>query len=216
MQRLAELVIFAGRRREGPQTPPRIWRRLFHLIAGSSIPLAGIFAPELEFVLALTVLAAGSVVLELSRFGIGPLNRVYMRWMAPLLKEEETSRMTGATHMLVASAVVFWLFGKEVGVPVMFYLSLGDPVAAIVGRRLPGPRLAGKSPGGTAGIRRRRFGGCRGAGLLRGRRLPLGPVGRGRDCSRSRTGGNPARRQSRHPADCRNCNVGHGPVTWRE
>ena len=57
MQRLAELVIFAGRRREGPQAPPRIWRRLFHLTAGSSIPLAGIFAPELEFVLALTVLA---------------------------------------------------------------------------------------------------------------------------------------------------------------
>ena len=150
MQRLAELVIFAGRRREGPQAPPRIWRRLFHLIAGSSIPLAGIFGPEREFAVALAVLAAGAVVLDLSRFGIGPLNRVYMRWMAPLLKGEEISRMTGATHMLVAAALVFWLFGKEVGVPVMFYLSLGDPVAAMVGRRLPGPRLAGKSPGGTA------------------------------------------------------------------
>ena len=149
MRRLAELVIFAGRRREGPQAPPRIWRRLFHLIAGSSIPLAGIFAPEREFVLALAVLAAGAVVLDLSRFGIGPLNRVYMRWMAPLLKGEEVSRMTGATHMLVAAALVFWLFGKEVGTPLMFYLSLGDPVAAMVGSRLPGPRLAGKSPGGT-------------------------------------------------------------------
>ena len=149
MQRLAELVIFAGRRQEGAQAPPRIWRRLFHLTAGSSIPIAGIFAPDREFLVALAVLAAGSVALDLSRFGIGPLNRVYMRWMAPLLKGEEVSRMTGATHMLVASCFAFWLFGKEVAVPVMFYLSLGDPVAAVVGRRMPGPRLAGKSPGGT-------------------------------------------------------------------
>ena len=149
MQRLAELVVFAGRRQRGSQEPPRIWRRLFHLIAGSSIPLAGIFAPDREFLLALAVLAAGAVALDLSRFGIGPLNRVYMRWMGPLLKGEEVSRMTGATHMLVGATIVFWLFGKEVAVPVMFYLSLGDPVAAMVGGRLPGPRLAGKSPGGA-------------------------------------------------------------------
>ncbi len=149
MQRLAELVIFAGRRQRGPQAPPQVWRRLFHLIAGSSIPFAGIFAPDKEFLAALAVLAVGAVVLDLSRFGVGPLNRVYMRWMAPLLKGEEVSRMTGATHMLLASCLVFWLFGKEVAVPVMFYLSLGDPVAAIVGRRMPGLRLAGKSPGGT-------------------------------------------------------------------
>ena len=149
MQRFAELFIFAGSRQRGPQSPPRIWRRLFHLFAGSSIPVAGIFAPERELLLALAVLAAGAMALDLSRFGIAPLNRVYMRWMAPLLKGEEVSRMTGATHMLVASCLVFWLFGREVAVPVMFYLSLGDPVAAIVGSRLPGPRLAGKSPGGT-------------------------------------------------------------------
>ena len=149
MLRFAEYVIFAGRRQQEPQAPPRVWRRLFHLSAGSAIPLAGIFAPDREFLAALAVLAAGAVVLDLSRFGIGPLNRLYMRWMAPLLKGEEVSRMTGATHMLVAAAFVFWLFGKDVGVPVMFFLSLGDPVAAMVGRRLPGPRLAGKSPGGT-------------------------------------------------------------------
>ena len=149
MQRFAELVIFAGRRQSEPQAPPRIWRRLFHLFGGSSIAFAGIFAPEREFLIALALLAAGAVVLDLCRLGIGPFNRVYMRWMAPLLKGEEVSRLTGATHMLLAAALVFWLFDREVGVPVMFFLSLGDPAAAVVGRRLPGPRLAGKSPGGT-------------------------------------------------------------------
>ena len=52
--------------------------------------------------------------------------------------------------MVIAALIVFILYGKEVGIPVMFFLSLGDPAAAIVGRRMPGPRIFGKSPGGTA------------------------------------------------------------------
>ena len=150
MQRLAGLVIHGGRRRSGPRPQPRVWRRLFHVFAGSAIPTAGILAPEREFLIALAVVAAGAALLDLSRFALGPLNRAYMRWMAPLLKSDEDARMTGATHMLIAAALVFWLFGKEVGVPVMFFLSLGDPAAAIVGRRAPGPRVMDKSPVGTA------------------------------------------------------------------
>lgn len=155
LQRIAALVVFGGERRPstgsgGTAAQPRIWRRLFHVVAGSCIPIAGIFAPHSEFVVALVVLAVGALLLDLSRFGIGPLNRLYLRLMAPLLKSDEESHITGATYMLVAAALVFWLFGREVGVPVMLYLSLGDPAAAIVGRRMPGPRLLGKSPGGTA------------------------------------------------------------------
>lgn len=149
MQRLAELVVYAGKKRSGPAVPPTIWRRLFHVVAGSSIPTAAIWAPEREFLFALGALATGAILLDLSRFGIGPLNRLYMKWMAPLLKTEEEARMTGATHMLIAATLVFWLFGRDVGIPVMYYLSLGDPIAALVGRRLPGPRVRGKSPGGT-------------------------------------------------------------------
>ena len=150
MQRFARLVIFGGERRIGPTAQPKMWRRLFHVFAGSTIPIAGIFAPENGLTLALAVLAAVALALDLVRFGVGSLNRVYLRWMAPLLKSDEESHITGATYMLVAALLIFWLYGKDVGVPVMFFLSLGDPVAAIVGRRMPGPRLMGKSPGGTA------------------------------------------------------------------
>ena len=155
LQRIAGLALFGGERRRfassgGEGAQPKIWRRLFHVLAGSCIPIAGIFAPHNEFVITLAVLAVGALLLDLSRFGIGPLNRLYLRLMAPLLKSDEESHITGATYMLLAAALVFWLFGKDVGVPVMFYLSLGDPAAAIIGRRMPGPRLLGKSPGGTA------------------------------------------------------------------
>jgi len=52
--------------------------------------------------------------------------------------------------MVIAALVVYLLYGKEVAIPVMFFLSLGDPAAALVGRRMPGPRILGKSPLGTA------------------------------------------------------------------
>ena len=150
LQRFAALVVFGGEQRNGPTTRPKVWRRLFHVFAGSTIPIAGILAPESAFLIALAVLAGGALALDMARFGIGPLNRLYMRWMAPLLKSDEEAHITGATYMLIAAVLVFWLFGHSVGIPVMFFLSLGDPAAAIVGSRMPGPRLMGKSPGGTA------------------------------------------------------------------
>ena len=130
-------------------TPP-IWRRLFHVIAGSSVPVAGIFAPEDGMVIALAVLAAGGLSLDLLRFRIGWLNQVFLRWFAPLLKPEEGHRITGATYMLIAASIVFYFFGTTIAVAAMMFLALGDPAAALVGRRTPGPRIWGKSPGGTA------------------------------------------------------------------
>jgi dolichol kinase len=99
---------------------------------------------------ALAILAAQGLVLDLVRLKVGWLNALFMRSMASLLKEDEAGHITGATYMLIAALIVFLLYGKEVGIPVMFFLSLGDPAAAMMGRRTPGPRILGKSPGGTA------------------------------------------------------------------
>ncbi len=150
MRRYLGMLVYGRDRRVTSGAPPPIWRRLFHVVAGSSIPLAAIFIPETALIWALAVLAAQGLVLDLVRFRVGWLNSLFMRWLAPLLKEDEEAHITGATYMLIAALIVFVLYGKEVGIPVMFFLSLGDPAAAIVGRRMPGPRILGKSPGGTA------------------------------------------------------------------
>ena len=197
----------------GASAQPRIWRRLFHVFAGSSIPVAGILAPEQEFLIALAVVAAGALLLDFSRFGFGPLNRVYMRWMSPLLKSDEDSHITGATYMLIAAVPVFWVFGKDVGVPVMFFLSLGDPAAAMVGRRMPGPRLFGKSPVGTAAFAAT---GAAVAALLVGTGAigtSLGAVARRGHRGAGGTGRPPARRQPDHPPHRRGGNVGYGGLT---
>ena len=151
MHRFLDMLVYGGEKRvvEGGALPP-IGRRLFHVVAGSCIPLAGIFLSETVMIWALAILAAQGLVLDLVRFRVGWLNALFMRSMAPLLKEDEAGHITGATYMLIAALIVFVLYGKEVGIPVMFFLSLGDPAAAMMGRRMPGPRLLGKSPGGTA------------------------------------------------------------------
>ena len=129
---------------------PPVWRRLFHLIAGSSIPIAGIFAASAHMVIALAALSAAALALDLVRFRLGWLNRYFLRWLAPLLKGSEKSRITGATYLLIAALAVFWLFDSTIAVASLLFLSLGDPAAALVGRPMPGPRIWGKSPGGTA------------------------------------------------------------------
>ena len=151
IRRCASFVLFGGQRRTGGAAgPPPVWRRLFHVFVGSLIPIAGIFVTEQWMVWALAALAGASLFIDLARFNTSWLNRIYLRWFAPILKQDEAAHVTGATYMLIAALAVWLLYGKEVGVPVMFYLSLGDPAAALIGRRVPGPRVLGKSPGGTA------------------------------------------------------------------
>ena len=91
-----------------------------------------------------------SLGLDLMRFRMAGLNRLFLRWLAPLLKYDEDRKITGASYMLVAAFIAFLAFDRQVAVLALFFLALGDPAAALVGSRMPGPRLLGKSPGGTA------------------------------------------------------------------
>ena len=133
----------------GASAAPPLGRRLFHAVAGSLPPLAGIFAPMPELVIILAILALGSLSLDLTRFRVSWLNRLFLRWLRLLLKSSEDRRITGATYLLVAAFLSFLLFDRPVAIAVLLFLSLGDPAAALVGRPMPGPRLFGKSPVGT-------------------------------------------------------------------
>ena len=90
------------------------------------------------------------MALDLLRFRVGWLNQVFLRWFFPLLKPNEGSRITGATYLVIGALFSFLLFGSDIAVAALFFLALGDPAAAVVGRRMPGPKIYGKSPGGTA------------------------------------------------------------------
>ena len=100
-------------------------------------------------IFALAALTAGGFALDLARFRLAWLNNLFLRWLAPLLKADESRRITGATYMMMAALVVFVFFHQSVAVAALLFLALGDSAAALVGMRTPGPRVFGKSPGGT-------------------------------------------------------------------
>ena len=141
------LPLRGGGREAGGQPP--VPRRFFHIAAGSTIPIAGIFLPESVMVAGLGIVSAGGLGMEIARFKVEWLNQCLVRWLAPLLKADEDRRITGATYMVIAGLIAFLLFDTVVAVSAMLFLALGDPAAALVGRRMPGPRLFGKSPIGT-------------------------------------------------------------------
>ena len=114
------------------------------------MPLLGILAPPVPFLIALGTLAFGGLAFDLFRMRIGWLNQLLVRWLAPLLKQEEGQSVTGATYLAISGFFSFLLFDQGTAAAGMLFLSLGDPAAALVGRRMPGPRVFGKSPGGTA------------------------------------------------------------------
>ena len=126
--------------------------------AGSAIPLIGIFLNDGVMVILLAALSGLALLVEMVRFRLPSLNHTLVGWMRPLLKETEERRITGATYIAISALVAFLIFDKPIAITVLFFLSLGDPAAALVGSRMDGSRwplgirVFGKSPWGTLGF----------------------------------------------------------------
>jgi dolichol kinase len=127
---------------------PEPGRRAVHL-AGTAIPAAYLLDVlawrDLRLVLAAA--AAGVAVLELARlrgwFGGRPMGRVY----AALTREYERRNVAGYALFTWSTALVAWLFAPGVAVPGMLALTVGDPVAGVLGRRASGDGDEGDGDG---------------------------------------------------------------------
>ena len=117
--------------------------------ACSVIPALGIFLSETAMVILLAVLSGLALMVETARLMFPKLNHLLVAWLRPLLKETEDRRITGATYIAVSALVAFLIFDKRVAFMALFFLALGDPVAALVGSRIGGYRVFGKSPWGA-------------------------------------------------------------------
>lgn len=130
-------------------SPARLGRHLFHLVAISATALLALAIPEPTYRLLIGSGALLALSLDLARLRIGRLNRLFIRWLGPVLKASEAAEITGATWLLVAAYGSLYLYGPPVTTHVLLFVAVGDPAAALVGRRAPGPRVKGKSPAGT-------------------------------------------------------------------
>ena len=89
-----------------------------------------------------------SLAVDVGRQRAGFFNRVYLGIFRSILKPAEAADITGATYLLIAAFFAFYFFGMEVAVPVLMFVAVGDPAAALIGSRCPGLRIWGKSPVG--------------------------------------------------------------------
>ena len=131
-----------------PPPPPPVGRRIFHLLAASGTTLLSLVIPEHPYMLLIGGGALLALAMEASRFRVGVFNRLFMLVFAPILKQSEVSEISGATWFLTAAFFTFYFYGPEVALPVLLFVAVGDPAAALVGTHFPGPRFWGKSPGG--------------------------------------------------------------------
>ena len=127
-------------------SPPPFARRLFHLAATSAVPLVAFVLPEPLYTHALGIVVLAAVALETLRLRHPASNRLFLRVFSPVLKRSEKSKVTGATHFAVAAYFCFLLFGHAAAIPALLFHVVGDPAAALIDRRAPGPRLQGRSP----------------------------------------------------------------------
>ena len=130
-------------------SPIPVGRRVFHLIAASATTLLALVMPEHAYMLLIGGGALLGLVLDCSRPRLSVLNRLFLGIFRPILKQSETAGITGATWFLIAAFFTFYFFGPPVAIPVLMFVAVGDPAAALVGARFPGPRLWNKSPAGA-------------------------------------------------------------------
>ena len=131
-----------------PAPPPPVGRRVFHLIAASSTALLSLAMAQHAYMLLIGGGALLALAVEASRLRSPRLNRLYLAVFGPILKQSESAEITGATWFLIAAFFTFFFYGPAVALPVLLFVAIGDPAAALVGSRCPGPRFRGKSPGG--------------------------------------------------------------------
>ncbi|MFW2331638.1 MAG: diacylglycerol/polyprenol kinase family protein [Nitrospinota bacterium] len=149
-------------------------RKIFHLIFTTAIPLAlyfDLFSLKI-FTILLGFLTFFYVGLDLLRISNRSINYYYVTWFKFLLKTQEMERLTGASYYLIGALFLTIFFSKPVVIVSLLYISLGDPVAALIGKRYPLFKLLNnKSAGGSLSF----FGVCLVISLVFGSNLGILP-----------------------------------------
>jgi dolichol kinase len=120
-------------------------RRLWHIFGGLSLAIAGLLVPENIFLPALISATVAFLIIEFIRPRIPQLNRRFLTWFHPLLREKEASTLTGTAYLLAGAVLVFVLYEESIAVMAMTFVAVGDPIAGMAGERWGEPKTRGKS-----------------------------------------------------------------------
>ncbi len=132
-----------------------ITRKILHLFA-PIIPLGYVwFIPDKEIMIfILGGLSLFAVFLESSRKKWDVVETLFEKHFNFMLRQSEfDGGLTGATWLLFGSTITLFLFPIQIAVPALLFLTVGDTIAAIVGKGFPIGKIRDKTLSGTfAGI----------------------------------------------------------------
>jgi dolichol kinase len=133
-------------------------RKLLHTLSGTLIPGAILYLPKIPGVspqlpmIILAVILAGSIALELIRFRVPAVQKVFFAAAGSMLRKEEGHRFTGSTYIFASAFLCTVLFAREphISFMVLSMFILGDAVAALVGQSIGRTKVGDKSLEGSA------------------------------------------------------------------
>ena len=108
-------------------------RGTFHAALGLAIAAALFLCPRLAVVSVLASATVAFLCLEAVRLRLPFVNQLFHAIFAPFLRQEEENRLTGSSYFLIGCLATALIFPAPVAFLAIIFLSLGDPVATIVG-----------------------------------------------------------------------------------
>jgi dolichol kinase len=129
--------------------PAEVQRKAIHL-SSSLIPLAIFILPaEVGEGLAATVLIL-AIVVDVIRLRVPAVQEFFHRTFGTAMRPHEAWELTGSTYLCLAALVCIVLFPVPIAVGALFFLTVGDTLAALVGQRWgKHPLRPGKTLEGT-------------------------------------------------------------------
>lgn len=120
-------------------------RKAIHYTA-TLIPLIYYFLVDKRTAIIILGVLTGSIVIaELLRMNIPYLRELYLRLFSDLTRpHEHQNNLTGASYVFLGSLMVVWLFPKPIAVVALFFLTVGDSTACLVGMSFGRIRILGQ------------------------------------------------------------------------
>lgn len=124
-------------------------RKSIHILS-LLIPIVAWFMDRSDAVLSLVVLFVASLIFDIERTRPSLLGRLCRATLGHIIRPHEQRSalglppLSGSTWMLLAAAITFAIFPKEIATAAFSMLILGDTAAALIGRRYGTIRFGAK------------------------------------------------------------------------
>ncbi|NVM04660.1 MAG: hypothetical protein HWN67_20215 [Candidatus Helarchaeota archaeon] len=125
-----------------------LYRKSIHIFS-SIIPLSYAFSSKSFILKILIPLAIFLIMIEIIRFNINFINRIYIKILRDIIRVQEIKRFTGATYLLISSVLVISIYDKSIAVACLLFLTLSDSAAALFGKSFGKIKIYNKTLEGT-------------------------------------------------------------------